>query len=207
MSDLASQDRRSTRHEERRREVLQRAADYVFRNGLSDLSIRPMAEAIGVSHATLLHHFGSKEELIARVLMEIREQQIAEISQWPEAHGTDVLAFLDQAWARFTSVERLPFMRVYFEVYAVALQKPDLYGQFFEGLIENWLRLFCKPLLALGADESEARAAATLIMGWVRGLIIDLLTSGDRKRVNAAYALARDALKVHLDSLRRTAVA
>ena len=56
-------------------ELLDAIHAYLVKNGVSDLSLRPLAKAVGSSPRTLLYHFGSKEKMIDRVLSHIREQQ------------------------------------------------------------------------------------------------------------------------------------
>ena len=42
--------------------------DHVVRHGLSDLSLRPLADAIGTSARLLIYHYKSKEALLGEVL-------------------------------------------------------------------------------------------------------------------------------------------
>ena len=52
----------------RRQEILTRAIEVFAAKGLEGTSLRAIAEAIGVSHAALLHYFPSREELLIEVL-------------------------------------------------------------------------------------------------------------------------------------------
>jgi TetR/AcrR family transcriptional regulator, transcriptional repressor of aconitase len=54
----------------RRREILDRAIEVFADKGAEGTSLRAIAEKIGVSHAALLHYFGSREELLVEVLRE-----------------------------------------------------------------------------------------------------------------------------------------
>ena len=56
----------------RRQELLDRSVDYVVANGISDLSLRPLAAALGTQAPVLLHHFGSKEHLVEEILGRVR---------------------------------------------------------------------------------------------------------------------------------------
>jgi AcrR family transcriptional regulator len=68
----------------RRREQIVAAAITVFGEyGFAGSSIRTIADRVGVSHATLLQHFGSKEGLLTAVLQEWDRQTV-------EARLTDV---------------------------------------------------------------------------------------------------------------------
>lgn len=52
----------------KRRELLDQVRQYVIRNGLVDLSLRPLARALGTSDRMLLYYFGTKERMIADAL-------------------------------------------------------------------------------------------------------------------------------------------
>lgn len=197
-----SADGRYTRHEGRRQEILSGAIDYVFKNGLSELSIRPMAEALGISHRTLLHHFGSKEEMIARVLAEVRTRQLEQLRR-SVLTGTDALGMLDAYWQSMCSEERIPFWRAFFEVYGIAVKNPDRYAGFLDNIVKAWLPVQTNALIASGVPAKRAPLLATLMQASLRGLILDLLTTGDRRRVEAAYAMFRESLKRELKATRR----
>lgn len=54
----------------RRQEILDRAIEVFADKGAERTSLRAIAETMGVSHAALLHYFGSREELLVEVLRE-----------------------------------------------------------------------------------------------------------------------------------------
>jgi len=174
-----------------------KAVDYVFREGLSELSIRPMAAALGISHRTLLHHFGSKEEMVARVLAEVRTRQLEELRQ-RAFNETDPLRMLDDAWERLSAEERIPFWRSFFEVYGIAVKHPDRYVEFLDNIVKAWLPVQIRAVIAAGVPARKAPLLATLMQASLRGLILDLLTTGDRKRVEASYTMLREMLKREL---------
>jgi AcrR family transcriptional regulator len=56
----------------RKRQLLDAAYDYVIERGLTELSLRPLAEAIGSSPRVLLYLFGSKDDLVQALLARAR---------------------------------------------------------------------------------------------------------------------------------------
>ena len=66
-----------TADEARRAELLDRAVDYVCRYGLAELSLRPLAKAVGSSPRVLLYYFGSKEALVVEIVRRGRDRQRA----------------------------------------------------------------------------------------------------------------------------------
>ena len=53
---------------DRRQVLAEGATDYVLEHGLLDLSLRPLAAALGTSDRMLLYHFGDKLNLVATIL-------------------------------------------------------------------------------------------------------------------------------------------
>lgn len=197
-----SDDGRYTRHEGRRQEILSGAIDYIFKNGLSDLSIRPMADALGISHRTLLHHFGSKEEMVERVLAEVRSRQLQQLRERAQKQQQDVLTMLDEAWAQVAAPERLPFWRAFFEIYAVAAKEPERHAEFLSGVVSAWLPQWAAALELQGLAKDHAKALATLVHASCRGFLLDLLTTGEHARVAKAYKLLRSILQQQLKTTR-----
>lgn len=195
-----AQDGRSTRHDARRRQLMDEAIEYVLSHGLSDLSIRPMAEALGITHRTLLHHFGSKEEMVERVLAEIRLRQLQQLRKRAQLKRQDVLTMLDESWAQVSSPERLPFWRAFLEIFAVAAKSPERHAEFLSGIVSAWLPQWTTALIALGLPAARAEALATLVHDACRGFLIDLLATNDHARVSRAYQLLRSLLQQQIEA-------
>ncbi len=65
----------------RKEELLERAYQYVLSRGLADLSLRPLAAAIGSSPRVLLFLFGSKDDLVRALLARARADELAFLEQ------------------------------------------------------------------------------------------------------------------------------
>ncbi|HXD54591.1 MAG TPA: TetR/AcrR family transcriptional regulator [Solirubrobacteraceae bacterium] len=158
---------------ERRAELLRLAVDYAIEHGVADLTLRPLAEALGVRPNTLVHHFGGKERLLSEILNGVRDRLRGMRAAMAEQNGGDaVLA----TWRWTADEERLPFFRFFFEAYGVALRHPERYEAFLRRVVADWL------------PEGGEREA-TLELAVQRGLLLDLLTTGERERVEGALAL------------------
>lgn len=152
----------------RRARTLAAAADYVLERGLAGLSLRPLAHALGTSPRMLLYDFGSKETLVDAILGEIRRRE----ADLLRARVTTI----EDVWRWISAPEREPFLRLFFEVYVDAISRDEA-----EPLVRDWLDY----LLAEWHPRVD-RAQATLMVAVVRGLLLDLLATGDRRRTNAA---------------------
>jgi AcrR family transcriptional regulator len=171
----------------RRLELLDRAVDYVVANGISDLSLRPLADALGTQAPVLLHHFGTKEHLVAEILGRVRDRLRA-LGRCAEAESPR--SGLGAVWTWVSDPDQGPLMRLFFEAYGLGLRRPDRYSDFLDHAIHDWLD---EPLAAV--DE----LSATLAIAAVTGLLLDLLTTGDRVRVGDAMERFLFMLRSHAD--------
>ena len=79
-----------------------------------------------------------------------------------------------------------PRERLFFEVYGQALQGRPHTRALLDEIVDAWL----EPLVAInrrmGISGADARAAARLGLAVTRGLLLDLLATGDREGADAA---------------------
>jgi AcrR family transcriptional regulator len=176
----------------RRRELLDRAVDYVVDNGMADLSLRPLAAALGTQAPVLLHHFGTKEHLLEEILGQIRNR-LRTLGRGAEAET--YRSGLAAVWTWVSDPEQAPLMRLFFETYGLALRHPDRYADFLSHAIRDWLD---EPLAAV--DD----VSATLAIATVTGLMLDLLTTDERVRVESAMERFLLLLRHHADETAST---
>ena len=165
-----------------RERLLDAAVRHALDAGIADLSLRQLAAAIGTSHRMLLYHFGSREGLLVAVTQAVEEQQRAALL----GSGTTPQD-ARRSWERLSDPQLWPQERLFFELYAYALRgRPGTEG-FLDGIVESWVAPVTAALVEAGADERTARADARLAVAVVRGLLLDLLATGDRAGVTEAY--------------------
>ena len=161
-----------------RERLLAAAVDQAMRGGITDQSLRERAAAIGTSHRMLLYHFGSREGLLVAVSNAVNEAEAAALATWEDPR---------RLWQHFSDPELWPAERLFFELYAHALYgRPGTEG-FVEASVEAWITALTDELVKAGADATTARAEARLGLAVARGLLLDLLATGDRDGVNEAY--------------------
>lgn len=169
-----------------RERLLAGAMEYVARHGVGEISLRGLAAELGTSHRMLLYHFGSREGLLIEVIRTVEEQQRAALAQiLREEAGTHPAETMRRMWARVADPALWPNERLFFEVYVQALQGSPHALPLLDGIVDAWV----EPLAALvapGRPREEARAEARLGVAVVRGLLLDLLATGDREAVDAA---------------------
>ena len=174
-----------------RERLLAAAVDHALDTGIADLSLRQLAAAIGTSHRMLIYHFGSREGLLAAVTQAVEDQERAALLE----SGTTTAHDARQSWQRLSDPQLWPQERLFFELYAYALRgRPGTEG-FLDGIVESWVAPVADAMVKAGADKQTARADARLGVAVVRGLLLDLLATGDLAGVTEAYErfLARAA--------------
>ena len=139
--------------------------------------MREVAEAVGTSHRMLLHHFGSREDLLVAIVEAVERRQMTLLPDLP----TDPADNFAAMWAHVSRPELRQAERLFFECYARASQGEKPFDRMVPGAVNGWL------------DEVDAvaevpvdRAFARLGMAVVRGLLLDLVATDDDAGVQAA---------------------
>ena len=168
-----------------RERLLAAAIEHVSQHGVGEISLRGLAAALGTSHRMLIYHFGSREALLIEVIRTVEEQQRMALATILEDADMPPAEIMRRMWARVADPALWPNERLFFEVYAQALQGSPHALPLLDGIVDAWV----EPLAALVAPDrakDEARAEARLGVAVVRGLLLDLLATGDREAVDAA---------------------
>lgn len=157
-------------------------------HGIGDTSLRGLAAAVGSSHRMLSYHFDSRGNLLVEISQEVERQQreafIALLSK-SEASAIDVMWTM---YRRLTDPALLPHARLFFELYARALQDRPQTDGFLANAVESWIPPLATLFERLGFDELQAIDEARLALAVARGLLLDLLATDDRTAVDAAMA-------------------
>jgi AcrR family transcriptional regulator len=183
-----------------KQQLLDRAIDYVAANGIGDLSLRALAAQIGTSHRMLIHHFGSKAGLWVAIVQAVEQRQrelLSEIIPDPAAADGEAM----RAWWRHISDPSLwPNERLFFEVYGQALQGRAHTTALLEGIVDQWLHPIVQLSVAQGVPRAAARGKARLGIAVTRGLLLDLLATGEVAEVDAAMEAFIDLYQTWLRS-------
>jgi AcrR family transcriptional regulator len=156
--------------------------DHALTAGIGDLSLRELAAAIGTSHRMLIYHFGSREGLLVAVTRAVEETQRAAL-----ASAADTPEDAWALWQRLSHPTMWPQERLFFELYSYALLGRPGTEALLDGIVESWVVPIADAYVRAGVDEATARAEARLGVAVVRGLLLDLLATGDRNGVDDAY--------------------
>jgi AcrR family transcriptional regulator len=177
-----------------REKLLERAVHYVLRHGVGGLSLRPLAKEIGTTARMLMHHFGSKEALVADVLVAIEERFAQRVAGYV-GDERSVRLTLNRMWNETSASAMDASLRAMFEVWGQALVHPSRYEKLLQWLTEPWIDMLRRRFERAGHKPAEAAVLATLAVGAFQGLQLVRLTGGDGARSKAALKTLIDWLE------------
>jgi AcrR family transcriptional regulator len=163
----------------KRDELLEALIRTCAAGGIGGRSLRDIAEAAGTSHRMLLHYFGSRDAMLVAIVQEVERRQVVAFTDLP----TDGAAAVDAMWDDLRRPEQWPFERLFFEVYARAAQGEEPYARMLPEAVDGWL--------AHVQRETGGRADPAMVrlgLAVSRGLLLDLVATGDSEGVDAAHA-------------------
>lgn len=168
------------------------ATDYLLAHGLADLSLRPLAAAMGTSARMLVYHFGSKERLIAEAMNEVRLRQRKLAEKWMRRRKAASLEkMLQLVWWWVAAPRHEPYVRLWLEVLARGTRQASPFADFARGTFEDWVTWAELRFAAGGRPPETAKSLAILTVSTVRGLALYSMATGDKR--GATRALRRFA--------------
>ncbi|MFE5589636.1 TetR/AcrR family transcriptional regulator [Streptomyces sp. NPDC056549] len=183
----------------RQSELLEAAYQYALAHGLADLSLRPLAEAIGSSPRVLLFLFGSKDGLLKALLARARADELALLERAGQPdRPAGLVPAVEQVWTWLAAKEHRPLLRLWAEAYTRSLMQPSgAWAGFARATVEDWLGLLAGSQPLSERDSERGLTRRTLALAVLRGALLDLLATDDEKRLTEAVShqltLLRDA--------------
>lgn len=136
----------------------------------------------------LIYHFGSRERLLAEVVGQIEAAQREALADLASA-GHDLAGIGRLFWRRISDPALAKAERLFFEIYAQALYGQPWTEDFRATVVAAWVRPVAEILVRHGVPAGEAERRARLGLAATRGLLLDLLLTGDRAAVDEASDL------------------
>lgn len=169
--------------------LLDACTDYALESGLPD-RLEPLVKATGTSARMLLYHFHTRDELLRAILRRARRRQLDSFGDLlrvrPDEAYTVTLA---RAWSSMTGPGGRPYLRMFTQLRENAEQ--SLWPGFRRLSTTDWLEPLQQGLASIGRPES-----ATIVLAVIRGLLMDLDSTSDRDRADAAFAELLQMLEI-----------
>lgn len=172
----------------RKRELLEAAYGYALTHGLANLSLRPLAAAIGSSPRVLLYLFDSKDGLVRALLAQARADELAMLEQLQRDNaGADLPQALTRVWEWLAAPTHRELLTLWLEGYARSLTEPDgPWASFAQQTVADWLTLLERFQPASMRATAAGLGQRTAALALLRGALLDLLATGDLARVTEA---------------------
>jgi AcrR family transcriptional regulator len=173
--------------------LLEAAYKYALEHGLADMSLRPLAAAIGSSPRVLIFLFGNKDGLVRALLARARTDELDLLERLAESRQGGPIGLLpaaEEVWGWLAAEEHRPLLRLWVEGYARSLVEPDgAWAGFARATVDDWLGVLatCQPQAERESEEGAVRR--TLALAVLRGALLDLLATADEARVSSAVRL------------------
>jgi AcrR family transcriptional regulator len=176
-----------------RARLLEQAIEHLARHGVGDQSLRQIAAGMGTSHRMLIYHFGSRAGLLAAVVDAMERQERRTLEEMTRAGRVPAEETARDFWRHVADVAPT-HGPLYFELASHAMQRRPHTEPLREANVAMWVEALTQLWRRAGAAESEAAVSARLNLAVARGLLHDLLLTGDREAVDAAMRLFTRAM-------------
>ncbi|MGH9641068.1 MAG: TetR/AcrR family transcriptional regulator [Terriglobales bacterium] len=166
--------------------LLDAIVGYLVKHGVAEVSLRPLAKAVGSSPRVLLYYFGSKEQLLAQAIRRLRERQRIGFDQLRSVEFATPADACRAIWKQMSAPESLHWFQLSLETYTMALRKRRQFASYLRNSVEDWVQFIAEPLIRRGVSAEDARAYATVVIAGFRGFLLDYCATRDRKRIDRA---------------------
>jgi AcrR family transcriptional regulator len=160
----------------RRDELVEGAVAYALREGVSGLSLRPLAAALGTSDRMLVYYFGTRDAVVQAVLEAVAARLRGLLAGALAPAPAPPARILAAALAVAATPEAQAPLRLWLEVAGQAARGDEIYTATAKAVITDWIDWLAAHL---DVPETDRRAAAAGLLGALEGLLVVRL-AGDR---------------------------
>ncbi|WP_375493733.1 TetR/AcrR family transcriptional regulator [uncultured Jatrophihabitans sp.] len=154
---------------------------HLLDGGSAQGSLRSFAAAAGVSHSLVLYHFGSTSGLLAAVHLACEQREREHLSAL-QIGGAEPVAVMRAMWKHLAQPRMWPVYRLGFTLRLRA----DVPVTDQDGERDAWITTLQPLMSSFGLTPARARAEAILWVATCRGLLWELVTGADPRRIHQA---------------------
>lgn len=147
-----------------------------------NLSMRQVAERLGVHHTLLTYHFGSRPGLLGAVLSEARRRDNLVIAA--ADHELGFLALCRAIWRYYSDDAHQDRARAFFHLVGLSVYEPDAFQEFVADL-DDLAGMLETAALREGRAPADAQQQSILAISCLRGLLLQHLLAPESE-VDAA---------------------
>lgn len=161
----------------RRREILEAAVDTFGAKGFTGGSLQDIADQVGMTHAGVLHHFGSKDALLLEVLEHRDRTDVADLEGQRPPGGIELFRHLVRTAS--ANARRAGIVQAFAVLSAESVTHDHPAREYFEeryrGLREQLVVAFDEVCAECGVDRPTAADASASILAVMDGLQVQWL--------------------------------
>lgn len=181
----------------RRREILDASVEIFGAKGFTGGTLQEIADQVGMTHAGILHHFGSKDQLLLEVLLHRDESDVANLEG---QHIPDGMAlFRHLVKTAFLNAQRAGIVQAYAVLSAESVTDDHPGREFFQnryrnlrGEVAHAFRVVCAERGV--DDESNVADASAAILAVMDGLQVQWLLDPTSVDLGRASEFAIEAI-------------
>ncbi|NTV39115.1 MAG: TetR/AcrR family transcriptional regulator [Demequinaceae bacterium] len=183
---------------ERRRDILEAALEIFGAKGYNKGPLAEIAEQVGMTHAGILHHFGSKDELLLEVLRYRDESDVAQLDERHIPTGIDLFRHLVRT--AFANAGRAGIVQAFAVLSAESVTDNHPAKDYFDGRYRTLRRevaeAFTIVCLERGVDidEDHIKQASASILAVMDGLQVQWLLDPTQVDLGPATMFAIEAI-------------
>lgn len=183
----------------RRDELLDGAVAWTIEHGLADLSLRPLAKALGTSDRMLLYYFGTKDELVAAVVDRAADGLAAALELVLPQLSRSPKAFVDGIWGLLTDPAAQGVVDLFLELFVLTRRRGEPYRSASSRVVARWIELATPALVSMGLPARQAPGVVAAALAQLDGGIL-LAAAG---ATDAQLAAVRTAAVATIEAARR----
>ena len=171
-------------------DLLDEVTEYVRSNGISDLSLRPLARAVGTSPRNLLYHFGSSAEMIKAIVensLKIDQENFENVLETMNAE-TPAEVILG-VW-KYLNANRAA-MRLYIDLGSLGQQALNDLEYLTKELSDPWRTAIAKSLMRSKMRAEDAYEFAELSVVTLWGALVAFGPGPDSKDADPTPIIIR----------------
>jgi AcrR family transcriptional regulator len=149
---------------------IQAAREVIAEQGVEGLSLRDVARKLRVSHQAPYRHYPSRDHLLAAIMQRCFEDFAAFLDQAAQAHASDALLGMGQAYMRYAALHPLEYRLMFGTPWPEPATHPELVRHAVHAF--DLLRHQLHQHLQQGADAAPTDAPALLAQAELQALFI-----------------------------------
>jgi AcrR family transcriptional regulator len=152
--------------------------------GSVDISLRQLAAEIGTSHRMLQYYFGTRENLLSIVMMQLSKEYIAHFAG---NRPTTRVETIQATWDKFLDPSNRLQTQLLFALAAATAERPELEVPGLTADLDHFAMVMGHFGRAEGLPPEQADAEGRAIVSSLLGLYLDFFVLKDMERIDASY--------------------